>query len=146
MEPNSTPSTLDLVVIHGSTAGQWITLPASYPLSQLRDNFWNYSVGEEEKEWRRGRPESKTMEVDEDDEDDENIGTEIGPGCYPLDLNIRNLGFSDLLERQDYIRIYDFCNKLYNTLKDNYCGTPPSVFITGQPGTGKWLLVRSFWL
>ncbi|KAI0252208.1 hypothetical protein BJV78DRAFT_1203405 [Lactifluus subvellereus] len=76
------------------------------------------------------------MEVDEDDE---NIGTEIGPGCYPLDLDIQNLGPSKLWIRQDYIRIYGFCDKLYNTLKDDYCGT--RVVITGQPGIGK-----SYWI
>ena len=118
MEPDSTPSTLDSIVIHGCTTSQWMTVPGSHPLSQLRDKFWNYSVEEEEKEWRRGHLEleGETMVVDEDDE---NIGTEIGPGCYPLDLDIQNLGLSKPWIRQDYIRIYDFCDKLYNTLKDS---------------------------
>ncbi|KAI0248219.1 hypothetical protein BJV78DRAFT_1239036 [Lactifluus subvellereus] len=130
MEPDFTPSTLDSV---------WaaLKLPGNHPLSQLRDKFWNYSVEQEQIEWRRNHPEGETMKVDQDDE---SIASEIGPGSYPLDLGIKGLEQSKLWIRQDYIRIYNYCQQFYDKLGGD--DLPPSVVITGQPGIGKTYWIR----
>jgi hypothetical protein len=99
-------------------------------------------VEQEEDEWRRGHPEGATMEVDKDDE---NVGSEIDLGYYPLDFGIGDLGISELWIRQDYIRIYNYCQEFYNKFLGKR-PIPRSVFITRQLGIGKWLLVTNFWL
>ncbi|KAI0256323.1 hypothetical protein BJV78DRAFT_1151083 [Lactifluus subvellereus] len=67
------------------------------------------------------------------DDDGENMGNEIGPGCYPLDFGDEDLGRSKLWIRKDYIRIHDCCEEFYNDIT-RLKSIAPSVIITGQPG------------
>ena len=90
---------------------------------------------EQEKERHIYYSQAERMEVDDgNDEEDENIGNKFGPGCYILDLG-GHYGFrcSKLWIRQDYIKIYDHCERTYEAAKK----TAPSVLITGQPGIGE---------
>jgi hypothetical protein len=89
---------------------------------------------DEADKWRRDNPKDETLEVDKDDEDTEN---EIGPDCYPLDFGIMGLARSRLWIRNDYIRIYNRCEGLYNDVEHDKSGIAPSIVITGQPGIGK---------
>ena len=66
------------------------------------------------------------MEVDGGDQD---ITNEIGPGCYPLELDVELSG-TQYSGYADYVLVYNFCEKFYNELKDDD-GMVPSVFITG---------------
>ena len=115
-----------------STFYQWIPFDSVVRLSQLREKFWNYSVEQEEDEWRRDHPDGTAMEVDGGDQD---ITNEIGPGCYPSNW-MWSISGTQYSGYADYIRIYYYCEKFYNELKDDD-GMAPSVFITGQPGIGE---------
>ena len=127
MAHTATPSTLASVFILESDANSWTKLEDDRLLSQPHAKFWRKDMTEEEQEWRRSHP------VNDDDE----FWSDIGPGCYALDFGIEHLERSKLWIRNDYLRIYDYCNKHYDRVKSIGRGVAPSVVITGQPGIGE---------
>jgi hypothetical protein len=105
---------------------RWTPLPGSHPFAQLRDKFWGECMQDEETKWR------ETQQSEEDE------GDEIGPGCYILRLGIPNIKHATIWIRQEYIRIYDFCQRYLEFCRTNGLQEPPSVVIAGQPGIGEY--------
>ena len=128
MAHTMTPLTLASVFILESDANSWTKLEDDKLLSQLHVKFWCRDMTEEEQEWRRSFV--KPVDYDEDESD-------IGPGCYALDFGMEHLERSKLWIRNDYLRIYDYCNKHYDRVKSLGSGIAPSVVITGQAGVGE---------
>ena len=104
----------------------WPKLRESSLLSNLHAKFWGVDIYEDELKWLKTQPEGQLMDVD---------GSEVGPGCFALDLEISYLQASRLWIRKDYIRIYDECKKNYDRPRSGV-PKPRSVVITGQPGIG----------
>ena len=73
--------------------------------------------------------------MDVDEEEDEDEGNEIGPGCGILDFGIPHLKPSRHWIRKDYIRLYKYCDEYMTSSLDK--DKHPSVVITGQSGIGK---------
>ncbi|KAH9051432.1 hypothetical protein EDB87DRAFT_1687260 [Lactarius vividus] len=92
----------------------------THALAQLHRKFWRRGM--------QGRPENKSVNVNEDKDE----GDEIGPGCYILDLGIPDLRRSKLWIHKEYIRLYEYCNKYLESRRNEQVA--PSVVITGQPG------------
>jgi len=122
----------------------WIALNESHPLSQLHIKYWDNPIQGNEpgvQTLSEGQP----MDDDEDQPlDDDEDQSEVGPdsGCFVLDFHIKSLRISKLWVRQDYIRLYDYCNTHYNDVwsysePDWPPPSAPSVVITGQPGIGE---------
>ena len=126
MSDTATPSTLASVFILESDANSWTKLEGNGPLSQLHVKFWRKDMTEEAQEWRRSHPLNK-----------DEFWDDIGPDCYALDFGIKHLERSKLWIRNDYLRIYDYCNQHYDTVKSFRSGIAPSVVITGQAGVGE---------
>ena len=93
-------------------------------LSRLHIKYWNRSIDDEESTWASAH--SAPMDTDESD---------IVRGCFPLQVNIPDFRIPNLWVREDYIRIYDYC--------DSHCKNRrgvslwPCAIITGQPGSGE---------
>ena len=124
----------------------WHKLSDTEPVSRLHAKFWRKSMVEEEEEWRQMRGQSVGGAEDafgprmvdnlgEGAQDDD--GT--GPGCYSLDIGIEGLQTSKIWVRADYIRVYDYCNKIYEDAMSQFPNfrMTGSIAITGQPGVGK---------
>lgn len=62
-------------------------------------------IHDDEVKWLKTQPEGQLMDVD---------GSEVGPSCFALDLEISHLTASRLWIRRDYIQIYDVCKKTYD--------------------------------
>lgn len=86
--------------------------------------FWGKKIKDDTRRPRR----SPIIQVDPTND--------IGPECHVLDLGI---GFKDskLWVRQDYIRIYDYCERRHEEGPSSASAKARSVVITGQPGVGK---------
>lgn len=111
----------------GEPVTPWRKLPALSPLTKLHDKFWRKNIDEDRSKWEKeegggGAP----MEVE---------GSDVGPGCFVLDLGIESFRISRLWVHKDYIRLYDGCNTHFNEIS-NMNVPPPSVVITGQLGIG----------
>ena len=111
----------------GEPGTPWDKLSASDPSppSMLHAKFWAKSIDEDRSEW----------EKEQGGEPTEIEGSDVGPGCFLLDLGIESFAFSRLWVRKDYIRLYDVCNTYFNEIINLHV-PPPSVVITGQPGIG----------
>jgi|SRR6267142_2943820 len=108
----------------------WPKLEDFEPPSLLHTKYWGRPIQGNEPELQTP---SDGQPVDE---------SEIGPGCFALDLDVKSLRISGLWVRQDYIRLYNYCNTHYNNVwSHSKPGRPPpsapSVVITGQPGIGE---------
>jgi hypothetical protein len=122
-------------VVKSAALAQWIPLTSDDPQYQLHAKFWG-KESEEEREQRRAFSEGESMQVD-----DRNMENEMGPGCYVLDIGVDTIGCSQQIWiRQDYIRIYEHCERYYLKVANIKSPRPPSVVITGQPGIGKCFL------
>jgi len=160
----TSPSPYAYVFEGGEPDTPWIALKDYKALSQLHTKYWGKPIQGNELELQtpsEGQPmdedkdknEDKDEDEDEDEDqpidddedqsiDDDEDQSEVGSGCFTLDFDIPLLRISKLLVRQDYIRIYDYCNTHYNDVWSySEPGRPPpsapSVVITGQPGTGE---------
>ena len=114
-------------------SGPWPQVDDAHPLSRLHEKFWGKGMAEEEGQWFKNQGIPPKF-GDMDDESD------IGPGCCIL-----NIGMEDcpqLWVRSEYIRMYDFCNEIYNRPRSPYAMTP-LVVITGQPGIGQCFAASS---
>ena len=109
----------------GQPKAPWPILSASDALSNLHAKFWGVDIHEDEVKWLLTQPEGQLMDVD---------GSEVGPGCFLLDLQGAIVTRSKLWVRKDYLRIYDECKSYYD---EPDAETPRSVVITGQPGVGE---------
>ena len=78
---------------------------ASHDFSNIHAKFWGVGIYEDDVKWLLTQPEGQLMDVD---------GSEVGPGCFTLDLEIPIV--SNVWVRKDYLRIYDECQK--------YCDRP----------------------
>src|SRR6266850_1404516 len=130
----TSPSPYAYVFEGGEPDTPWIALKDYKALSQLHTKYWGKPIQGNELELQTPS-EGQPMDEDEDQ-------SEVGSGCFTLDFDIPLLRISKLLVRQDYIRIYDYCNTHYNDVWSySEPGRPPpsapSVVITGQPGTGE---------
>ncbi|KAI9448465.1 hypothetical protein H4582DRAFT_2124471 [Lactarius indigo] len=83
---------------------------------------------------RQDKDEDEGEDEGEDEDDDDG---EIDSDCYILDLSTIVIGVK-LWVRNEYIQIYDFCNKYLESARDK---GPLSVAITGQPG-----IERTYWI
>jgi hypothetical protein len=110
----------------------WSMFEDNHNLSQLHAKFWGKKIEDEARQWRELHPDVK---VDNDND--------IGSDCYSLDLGV-GLRRSKLWVRQDYIRIYYYCNKRYERGPTSVTQTARSVVITGQPGVGVFLSPVAF--
>jgi hypothetical protein len=135
-EPDHTLSTLASVVSCGTS--EWTLLPSDDPFSQFHAKFWGMEP-EQEKERRISDSRKESMAESTDvDQENEYIGKKFGPGCYILDLgDFKGFHCSKLWIRQDYIKIYDHCEREYEAAKNG----APSVLITGHPGIGEYKLL-----
>lgn len=117
----------------------WIKLADNEPLSQLHTKFWGRPIQDDEPELQMSS-EGQPMDDSEDQ-------SEVGPGCFTLELGISEIRIQKLWVRKDYIRIYEYCNSHYNEVwshpnPDSHLGAnwkppmAPSIVITGQPGIG----------
>ena len=59
---------------------------------------------------------------------------DIGPNCHILDIGIQALGLQKVWIRNDYIRMYKYCEEHFETNFDK--AKSPAVIVTGQPGIG----------
>ena len=118
---------------------QWVRLTNSDQLAQLHGKFWGVNMQDEETMWRETQPEEEPLNVEDDNqkpEEHEKEEDDIGPGSYILTLDIPNmpLEVSQLWIRQEYIRVYDFCEKYLEACIP--ANLTPSVILTGQAGIG----------
>jgi hypothetical protein len=120
-------ATLASVFLYSKAAESWHRIPADDPhFSQLHSNFWGKPIATDTPE-SHGTPHGgEPMNLD---------GTEIGPGCFTLDLGVDSWG-SILWVRQDYLRLYNFC-EMYSNKGETLGGKARSVVITGHPGVGE---------
>ena len=114
----------------------WLKLEDSEPLSQLYAKYWGRPIQGDE-------PELQTPSEGQPMEDHEDK-SEVGPGCFILNLGIKPFSITRLWIRRDYIRLYERCNEHDNDVRESELqleGAPriaPSVVITGQPGIGEY--------
>jgi len=127
MTDNSYSALASLFKPHSNAWASWSKLVDSDDFSQLRSKFWGKKIEDEARDWRTSHP-----EVKDDEEDD------IFPGCYALNLGIE-LTVEKLWVRQDYIRIYQYCEMRYAAGLTSVTQNARSVVITGQPGIGVFL-------
>jgi hypothetical protein len=121
---------------HKDLAPKWPRLvdDAIDVYSKLHDKFWGKSMAIDEQEWRDSHEGRAMMDGDDDDDPE----SEIGPGCYPLELPMCPR-CKRLWVRKDYIRLYDFCEQWYERVTGDNSRVDkkaPSVVITGQSGVG----------
>lgn len=129
--------------------GPWPKLGGDECLSQLHTKFWGKSMQVEELEWKKSQPpipaagddglgsEDQLMHVDFDVSD---VGDDVIPGCYVLNIGISGLERSKIWIRADYIRVYNFLETIddgTSKAKD----MAPGAIITGQPGIGEFLFL-----
>src|SRR5579863_2664224 len=81
----------------------WPMADASHDFSNIHAKFWGVDIHEDEVKWLLTQPEGQLMDVD---------GSEVGPGCFLLDLEVPIV--SNVWVRKDYLRIYDECQKYYD--------------------------------
>ena len=99
---------------------------------------------DEEQEWRNSQPlipavgddselgsEDRPMDVDFD------VGADVIPGCYVLNIGIKGLERSKIWIRADYIRVYNYL-EARNDGTSEAEGVAPGAIITGQPGIGEF--------
>ena len=119
---------------------RWPQLEQSGPLSVLHTKFWGIPIQDDEPA-PRTPSEGQPMSIDEDEKESEDEReSEVGPGCFILNLDIEDSPIPRLWVRKDYIRLYDFCNGHYEMARESLEKTPtlaPAIVITGQPGIGK---------
>ena len=108
-------------------AESWTKLDDSHKYSRFCHKYWGESIEDEAKRWRSSEP---TVE--------NNLANEIGPNCYGLDLDMR-FKCSKMWVRQDYIRIYEYCEKQHREGPSSAEERARSVVVTGQPGIGALL-------
>ena len=135
---------------------QWVRLPNSDQLVQLHGKFWGVnSMQDEETKWCEMHPEEEPLNVEDDNQkpkEHEKEEDDIGPSSYVLTLDIPNmpLEVSQLWIHQEYIRVYDICEKYLEACIPAHL--TPSAILTGQPGISlswasqhhhHWDLVRS---
>jgi len=112
---------------HSYAWTSWSKLRDNHEFSKLRSKFWGKEIEEEARQWRISHP-----DVKDDDDDD------ISSGCYALHLELKFI-VAKLWVRQDYIRIYEYCNGRYTKSLTSVLPNARSVVITGQPGVGVFL-------
>jgi hypothetical protein len=106
----------------------WSKLNVNHPYSQLHSKYWGETIENEAEKWLNAHPIVY------------NPTNDIGPGCFVLDFGIEHYHPSKLWVRQDYIRMYNYCQDYAPAVK---APRPCSVVITGQPGIG-WFKFPSF--
>ena len=117
---------------------QWIRILDSESFAQLHAKFWGADLQEEETRWRKTQSEDGPMNVDVDNETaEEDEEDETGPGCYILSLPWMRDTTKTIWIRQEYIRVYDFCEEYLKFCRNNKLQASPSVVVTGQPGIGE---------
>ena len=84
-------------------------MDATSPLTKLHTKFWDKSIDEDRSKWEN---EQRGVGVPMEAE-----GSDVGPGCFILDINIDS-ALSGLWVRQDYIRLYDGCNTYFNEISN----------------------------
>ena len=113
--------------------GTWPQVDKQHTLARLHAKFWGEGMAEEKRRWFDDQqiPPFSNMDYESD----------IGPGCYILNIDMEG-GCSKLWVRSEYIRMYDFCNEIYN--RPRYPDEmTPLVVITGQPGIGQCFAASS---
>jgi hypothetical protein len=116
---------------------QWVPLPNHDKLVQLHSKFWGENMQNEETKWRETQLEKEPTNIDVDNQTPEDVQEEddIGPGSYILAIDIPGMGVPHLWVRQEYIRVYKFCEEYFDSRKE--ADLTPFVILTGQPGIGE---------
>ena len=99
----------------------WPKLDTLHPLSELHAKYWGKNIDKE----ARGEP----MDI--------NAGGEGVSGGFALNLGIDSLETSKIWVREDYTRIYEFCDKHSAEVQNDNFEQAASIVITGQPGVGE---------
>lgn len=130
-------------VVSYTPLGQWPRIDDHEPLAQLHAKFWGISMLHEEQEWRNSQPipavgdELETEDRMDVDFDLNDVGSDVIPGCYVLDIGIDDFEISKIWIRAEYIRVYDYLETI-NDGTSKAEGRAPSAIITGQPGIGEF--------
>ena len=130
-------------VLLASDPEPWTKLH-NHRFTQLHTKFWGTSMLDEEQEWRNSQPlipavgddselgrEDRPMDVDFD------VGADVIPGCYVLNIGIKGLERSKIWIRADYIRVYNYLETMNDGTSEAE-GVAPGAIITGQPGIGEF--------
>jgi hypothetical protein len=122
----------------------WPKIDEDQPLAQLHDKFWGISMLHEEQEWRNSQQpipavgdELETEDRMDIDFDVNDVDADVIPGCYVLNIGIEGLEYSKIWIRADYIRVYNYLEKI-NDGTSKAEGIAPGAIITGQPGIGEF--------
>ena len=95
-------------------------------LSVFHAKYWGVGIEQDESKWVGAH--SQLMDTS---------NSEVVRGCFALDLDDDSLAPSKIWIRKDYLRIYDFCERRCEYIRDNL-HLAPSVVVTGQPGLGEY--------
>ncbi|KAF8310229.1 hypothetical protein F5887DRAFT_1067704 [Amanita rubescens] len=97
----------------------------------------------EEQEWRNSQQpipavgdELETEDRMDMDFDVNDVGADVIPGCYVLNIGIEALERSKIWIRADYIRVYNYLETINDGISEAE-EVAPGAIITGQPGIGK---------
>ncbi|KAF8257023.1 hypothetical protein EI94DRAFT_1792232 [Lactarius quietus] len=109
-------------IIQSWNKDKWKKLDQRHEIAQLHERFWC-----------QGAYKDELLNTPEDED------SEIGPGCFVLDIGIPELKPTEVWVRKEYIRIYKYCHEYLEANRNE--NMAPAVVVTGQPGIGK-----SYWL
>jgi|SRR6266850_1847148 len=134
----TSPSPYAYVFEDGEPDTPWIALKEYKALFRLHTEYWGRPIQGNELEPEQLQTPSEGQPMD-DDEDQ----SEVGPGCFILNFDIKPFPTTKLWIRKDYIRMYDHCHQYVNDVRNSELQgevppIPPSVVITGQPGIGEY--------
>ena len=131
-------------VVRFAPQGQWPKIANHQPFAQLHAKFWGISMLHEEQEWRNSQQPISAVgdELETDDRMDmdfdlNDVGADVIPGCYVLNIDIEGIERSKIWIRADYIRVYNYLETI-NDGTSKAEGVAPSATITGQPGIGEF--------
>ncbi|KAF8265132.1 hypothetical protein EI94DRAFT_1831410 [Lactarius quietus] len=109
-------------IIHSWNKAKWEKLDQRHEVAKLHERFWH-----------QGAYKDKLLNPPEAEDD------EIGSGCFVLDFGIPDIRPTKVWVRNEYLRIYKYCNNFLEAPHEET--DAPAVIVTGQPGIGKscWL-------
>ena len=131
-------------VVRFAPLGRWPKIDDYQPFAQLHKKFWGISMLHEEQQWRNSQQpipavgdELETKDRTAVDFDVNDVGADVIPGCYVLNIDIKGLDRSKIWIRADYIRVYNYLETINDGTSEAE-GVAPGAIITGQPGIGEF--------
>ncbi|KAF8256445.1 hypothetical protein EI94DRAFT_1837385 [Lactarius quietus] len=102
-------------IIQSWNKDKWKKLDQLHEIAQLHERFWC-----------QGAYKDELLNTPEDED------SEIGPGCFVLDIGIPDLKPTEVWVRKEYIRINKYCHDYLEANRNQ--NMAPAVVVTGQPG------------